>query len=123
MDFPEKTIIGVIGDASAIVDELRGRSGTRVIGPHDPLDLSPASLIILAHSLAFHGRFERQHAAMQLNEARRSGQAMLLVSSDEDLLESICDELWWNDHRGTPSVVLQAYRKHVAAQNPRIRRR
>jgi Wzt C-terminal domain len=116
MDFPEKAIIGIIGDASAIVGKLKTRNGTRVIGPRDALDLSPTGLIILVHALDLYDRRERQQAAMQLAEARRAGQTILLISNDEELLESTSDELWWNDLRGMPAVVLQSYRKHVAAQ-------
>jgi Wzt C-terminal domain len=116
MDFPEKAIIGVIGDASAIVGNLKTRNGTRVIGPRDALDLSPTGVIVLDHALDLYARLERQQAAMQLAEARRAGQTMLLISNDEELLESTSDELWWNDLRGMPAVVLQSYRKHVAAQ-------
>jgi lipopolysaccharide transport system ATP-binding protein len=115
MDFPEKAIIGVIGDANAVVEKAKLIPGARIIGPHDALDLSPATLIILDQALALRDRFERRQAAMQLTQLRRDGTSVLLVSHDEELIEGICDEIWWRDHRGAPSEVLQAYRKHVAA--------
>jgi lipopolysaccharide transport system ATP-binding protein len=121
MDFPEKAIIGVLvgangADANSIKESARAIPGARLIGLHDELDLSPASLLILDHALALLPRFERQQAATRLTELRRSGTTTVLISHDEELLEAICDELWWSGLRGAPAQILQAYRKHVATQ-------
>jgi lipopolysaccharide transport system ATP-binding protein len=116
MDFPEKAIIGVLGDASEILDSTRSIPGARIIGVHDPLDLSPASPLVLNQALALLPRFERQQAERRLTEMRRSGTTTLLISHDEELLAAICDELWWNGLRGAPEQILHAYRKQVAAQ-------
>lgn len=116
MDFPEKAIIGVIGDASAVIEEAKLLPGVRTIGSSDPLDLSPTRFLILDHALALRSRLERQQAAVQLSQLRLAGTSVLLISHDEELVESLCDEVWWGQHRGAPGEVLQAYRKQVAEE-------
>ena len=44
---------------------------------------------------------------------------MLIVSHELDLLQSLCDEVWWLDagelvQRGDPREVLDAYRESIA---------
>ncbi len=66
-------------------------------------------------------RLERAQAALQLEQFRRAGGTALLFSHDEELLDRLCDELWWVSgtrirERGAPPVVLSAYRAHVAEE-------
>jgi hypothetical protein len=119
MDFPEKAIIGAIGDTRGLIDKVKEREGTRVIGPCDPLDLTPGSLLVLDHALALCDRVTRGRAAIELARLRRAGASVLIASNDEELLEAVCDELWWLEEgrvklRGAPEEVLRAYRADAA---------
>jgi lipopolysaccharide transport system ATP-binding protein len=97
MDFPEKAIIGVLGDVTAVK--------------------VPAHLIV--HDLGQLDRIAKQQAMAELSRQRRAGRTVLLATYDEEALEEICDEVWWIvdgkvAHRGVPAVVLRAYRTHAA---------
>jgi lipopolysaccharide transport system ATP-binding protein len=97
MDFPEKAIIGVLGDVAAVK--------------------VPAHLIV--RDLGQLDRIAKQQAMAELSRERRAGHTVILATYDEEVLEEICDEVWWVvdgrvAHRGVPGVVLQAYRKHAA---------
>jgi hypothetical protein len=97
MDFPEKAIIGVLGDVTTI--EIPAGSSIREVGHLD--------------------RVAKQRVMGELGQERRAGYSVLLASYDEELLEEICDELWWVvdgavRQRGAPGEVLRAYRKHAA---------
>jgi hypothetical protein len=93
MDFPEKAIVGILGDLTAIKADVQHV---------DHLD-----------------RIAKQRAMVELMHKRQGGQTVLIASHDEELLEQLCDEIWWAvdghiTHRGAPAGVLQAYRKHAA---------
>jgi lipopolysaccharide transport system ATP-binding protein len=97
MDFPEKAIIGVLGDVKTL--EL------------------PAHLPV--HELARMDRVETRFLMTSMMKKRDQGNTVVIASYDEELLEEFCDEVWWIvdskiKHRGTPVEVLQAYRKHAA---------
>ena len=69
----------------------------------------------------------RERAAVALDRIRRAGATTLLVSHEEELIRRLADEVWWLHQgklagRGDPEEVLAAYRKHVAAQGPRVGR-
>lgn len=133
---PSGAIIGVIGEDDAGVSELmslaagvaKPTSGSvtagkirRLIGVRDPLDLSPADVIVLDQALALRDALTRARTAAQLDQMRRAGSTVLIASHDEELLERLCDEVWWLNqgklqHRGDPRVVLAAWRKHIADQ-------
>jgi lipopolysaccharide transport system ATP-binding protein len=93
MDFPEKAIIGVLGNIDVVP------------GPN---------LLVVGHELAQLDRVGKQRRLAELSRFRRSGGTVVIASYDEEVLEQICDEVWWLDHRGAPEVVLQAYRAHAA---------
>ena len=134
---PDGAVIGVVGeDPSAVV---RSAKPARYLGPDAPLDLSPASSILLDHTFARQNALARDRAALALESLRRAGTTVVIVSHEEDLLRRIADEVWWIDQgkvagRGDPQEVLAAYRRHVAARfresaegwtapiNPRMRR-
>jgi len=97
MDFPEKAIIGVLGDVRTI--EFPAHVSVYESGRLD--------------------RIERHRAMGELAKERRAGGTVLIGSYDEEMLEELCDEVWWVvdgkvTHRGVPSEVLRAYRRHAA---------
>jgi hypothetical protein len=97
MDLPEKAIIGVLCDK-----------------PGDA-----AALGVPVRELGQMDRIGKQRALAGLSHERRSGQTVLIASYDEELLEEICDEVWWIVDgavklQGVPAEVLRAYRKHAA---------
>jgi lipopolysaccharide transport system ATP-binding protein len=97
MDFPEKAIIGVLGDVGVI--EVPANVSVRELGQLD--------------------RIGKHRVMEELGAERRAGHTLLLASYDEELLQEICDEVWWVmdrevKHRGAPGEVLRAYRKHAA---------
>jgi lipopolysaccharide transport system ATP-binding protein len=93
MDLPQKAIIGVLGDAKAVVP--------------DALEFPQMD------------RISKQRAMAELIRRRRAGETLVLASYDEELLAEICDEVWWVVDgavklQGAPSEVLTTYRKHAA---------
>jgi hypothetical protein len=97
MDFPEKAIIGVLGD----VMELG----------------LPADVPV--HQVAQMDRVGKRRLMASLMKTRDEGKTVFVGSYDEELLEEFCDEVWWVvdsevRHRGVPGEVLRAYRKHAA---------
>jgi hypothetical protein len=93
----------------------------RLLGPGDPLDLSPAAVLLIEHTFAGHDPLVRNRAAFALDRFRRAGATVLLVSHEEELLLHLADELWWLREgrlagRGDPREVLDAYRKHLAGR-------
>jgi lipopolysaccharide transport system ATP-binding protein len=97
MDFPEKAIIGVLGDVGVV--EVPASVAVRSVGQVD--------------------RVSKQRAMAELAAERRAGGTVLLASYDEELLAELCDEVWWIvdgkvAHQGAPEEVLRAYRKHAA---------
>lgn len=131
---PDGAIIGVIGEdgagksallrlATGVERPLSGAveaSGVRrLLGPSDALDLGPAGTLLLEHTLAQHDALVRARAAMELENLRRAGATVLLVSHEEELLRSLCDEIWWlHDGRlegkGDPREILEKYHRHIA---------
>jgi len=92
---------------------------SRIVGPFDPLDLSPAPNLMLDHALAFYGQAARAQALFALEGLRQSGSTILIASQELGLLETLSDELWWIDNgalveRGDPQEVLKLYRGHIA---------
>ncbi|HEY1341861.1 MAG TPA: Wzt carbohydrate-binding domain-containing protein [Bryobacteraceae bacterium] len=132
---PDGIVIGVVGEHGCGSDRLlrlaarldrpdsgsvEAPSGARLLGPDDPLDLSPAPLLLIDHTFARHDAVAREGAAVTLDRLRRSGATTLLASHEEELLRRLADEIWWIHEgrlagRGDPGVMLSAYRKHVSA--------
>ena len=131
---PDGAVIGVIGEdgagksrllslAAGVVRPVSGAveapPARRLLGPDDALNLAPAGLIAIEHTLARHDHLVRARAAIALDRLRRSGATILLVSHEHDLLRRLCDEIWWLDAgklagRGDPAEMLNAYGSHVA---------
>jgi ABC-type thiamine transport system ATPase subunit len=150
---PAGAVIGIIGENGSGAGRLlrlaagieRPQSGsvetsgsTRYLGALDPLDLSPAAVLALGHTLGTKDPLERERAAVEFERLRRAGATVLLASHEEDLLRRLADEIWWLDRgrlagRGDPEEILCAYRRHIASRvralsggnkplDPRLRR-
>jgi lipopolysaccharide transport system ATP-binding protein len=131
---PSGAVIGVIGEkGSGKAALLRLASGEakpeageviapgerRYLGPLDALQLSPVDVLLLEHSLAQHDALVRARALAGIGRLRTGGSTVLIVSHELDLLQPLCDEVWWFDAgklamRGDPRQVLDAYREHIA---------
>ncbi len=118
---PDGAIVGVIGEEGGGADELLRAVEGRRIGTAGSLDFSPVPVLALDHALARRDAFTRARAAIALGQLRLGGCTILLASHEEDLLLSLCDEIWWLEggkiaQRGDPGEVLALYRQHVAAK-------
>jgi ABC-type sulfate/molybdate transport systems ATPase subunit len=133
---PDGAVIGIIGEngsgksrllrVAAGLDEpedgaVEPSGPAKLLGPIDPLNLSPAPVLLIDQTFARHDVLVRERAAIALDRIRRNGATILLVSHDEDLLRSLADEIWWLRDgclagRGDPGEVLAAYRRHIAAR-------
>ncbi|MEX2262309.1 MAG: Wzt carbohydrate-binding domain-containing protein [Bryobacteraceae bacterium] len=117
---PAGAVIGVIG-ADGAAKALKSDCGSILrIGPSDVLELERADLVLLEHALATRDAWTRARAAARIEELRRGGTTVVLVSHDEELLRVLCDEVWWVHEgrlagRGEPEEILTRYRRHVAA--------
>lgn len=131
---PDGAVIGVIGEngsgKSALLSLAAGlhqpKAGTvdapaprRLLGPDDPLDLSPVPVLLMEHTLARHDALVRRQAGIALDRLRRAGSSVLLISHEDALLLDVCDEIWWLDRgrlaaQGDPQETLRAYACHIA---------
>ncbi len=131
---PSGAVIGVVGEkgagkgallrlASGAVKpeagEVIAEGERRYLGPLDALQLSPVDVLLLEHSLAQHDALVRARALAGIGRLRSGGTSVLIVSHELDLLQSVCDEIWWLDmgvleKRGDPREVLDAYRESIA---------
>ena len=133
---PDGVVIGILGEDGAGKGQLlrlaagqekpaagvvQKSGAARLLGPDDPLDLTPTPLLCLEHTFSRHDALIRERASIDLDRLRRSGTTVLLVSHEENLLRRLADEIWWIREgrlagRGDPAEMLSAYRKHVAAK-------
>lgn len=131
---PGSAVIGIIGEkgsgkaallrlaaglAQPEAGEIIAEGDRRYVGPLDSLQLSPVNVLAIEHSLAYHDALVRARAIAGISRLRAGGSTVLLVSHELDLLQSMCDEIWWLDagqllQRGDPREVLAAYRAHIA---------
>ena len=133
---PDGAVIGIMGEdgsgKGALLRVAAGiekpRSGAveagdprRLLKADEALDLSPAAVLALDHTLARHDALVRLRAATDIDKLRRAGTTVLLVSHEEALLRQLADEIWWLDRgklagRGDPDEMLRAYARHIAAR-------
>jgi lipopolysaccharide transport system ATP-binding protein len=133
---PDGVVVGVVGDTGAGKSRLlrlaagleRPVSGTvkasgdaKLLGPNDPLNLSPSPVLLIDQTFARHDLLVRDRASVALDRIRRAGTTTLLISHEEELIRRLCDEVWWIHEgrlagRGDPSDILSQYHKHVAAR-------
>jgi len=131
---PSGAVIGIIGEkgsgkgallrlasgaAQPEAGEVIAEGERRYVGPLDALQLSPVDLLLIEHSLAHHDALVRARALAGIGRLRSGGSTVLMVSHELDLLQSLCDEIWWLDagvleKRGHPREVLDAYRGSIA---------
>lgn len=131
---PSGVIIGVIGEkGSGITELLKLAAGAekpeqgevtagaqrRYVGLGETLNLAPADVIALDQALATQDAVVRARTVTGLDRLRRSGSTILLASHEAELLEALCDEVWWLDAgqlaaKGDPKETLVKYRRHVA---------
>lgn len=99
MDFPEKAIIGVLGDVKVL--KLPAEAAVQEVAHLD--------------------RVTKRQLMASLMKKRDAGKTIFIGSYDEELLEEFCDEVWWVVDsevklQGAPGEVLRAYRKHAAQE-------
>ncbi len=131
---PSGAVIGVIGEKGAgkgallrlaagtvqpEVGEVIAEGERRYLGPLDALQLSPVDVLSMEHSLAQHDALVRARALAGIGRLRSGGSTVLMVSHELDLLQSLCDEIWWLEkgaleRQGDPREVLDAYRASIA---------
>lgn len=130
---PDRAVIGVIGEdwsgksallrlaaglEAPMVGEVATHGSCRLLGPADELDFSPVNVLLMEHTLARHDALVRAQTEMEIERLRRAGTTVLIVSHDEELLRSVCDEIWWLRDgglaaKGDPAEVLDEYRRHI----------
>jgi lipopolysaccharide transport system ATP-binding protein len=131
---PSGAIIGIVGEKGSGVGELlraatgalppaageiRAGSERRYVTLGDPLNLAPADVIALDQALATQDAVVRARTLTGLDRLRRAGSTILLASHETQLLELLCDEVWWVHKgrlgaKGDPKATLASYRRHVA---------
>jgi lipopolysaccharide transport system ATP-binding protein len=131
---PGGAVIGIVGEkgagkgallrlaagaANPEAGEVSAAGERRYIGPQDALQLSPVDVLAIEHSLAYHDALVRARALAGISRLRSGGTTVLMVSHELDLLQSVCDEIWWLEagaleRRGDPREVLSAYRQNIA---------
>jgi ABC-type Mn2+/Zn2+ transport system ATPase subunit len=131
---PDGCVIGIVGERgsgkgvllklaaglqSCEVGEVVAPGTRRYIGPQDRLVLSPADVIAIEHAFAVHDAIIRARGTVALERLRRGGSTILLVSHEQPLLLSLCDEIWWVQEGrlaagGNPREVLEAYNRSVS---------
>lgn len=137
---PDGAIIGVIGDDGSGKQELlklaagalQPDSGDvsasvprRYHGPFDPPEAGDARTLALYHTLAAKDALARGAAVIAMEQVRRRGGVVLVVSHDLDFVNNLADEVWWIDGgaieaKGDPGEVIDLYRHHVADEVQRL---
>ena len=136
---PNGAVIGVIGEkgagkaallrlASGAVQpeagEVIAEGQRRYLGPLDALATFARERSV---DRALHGaarRLERARAVAGIDRLRSAGTTVLIVSHELDLLQSLCDEVWWLDARKTAATrrsARRAGRLSRAASRKRLR--
>ena len=133
---PAHAIIGLIGEKgcgasellrlAAGVDvpasgEISGPAERRYAGPQDPVSPAPVDLLALDHSLGKYDAVVRARTCVSLDLLRRAGATVMVAAHQEDLLERLCDEIWWMHEgrivvKGDPAETIKRYRHHVAGR-------
>ncbi len=117
---PERAIIGILGEDGAGKTTLLRLAERTVLPIRGRVDVMDAGKIVgIDGTLDSHDTIHRSQAALALDQKRRAGDLILLVTQHEDLLRDLCDEIWWIADggikaRGEPREVLNAWHRHVA---------
>lgn len=133
---PGGVVIGIVGASGGGQRELLQIGGgaalpeagvvtagprRRYSGPMDVLDLTPADVIAIDHTLASEDALARARARLELDRRRADGATVLLASHEADVIRRVCDEAWWLDNgrlarRGDPNEIWNTYLETVAGQ-------
>jgi energy-coupling factor transporter ATP-binding protein EcfA2 len=133
---PSQAIIGLIGEKGCGITELlrlaaglenpvsgeiTGPLDRRYVAAQEAVSPAPVELLALDHPLDKYDAVVRARTIVGLGRLRRSGATILIASHQEDLLERLCDEVWWLHEgriaaKGAPGETLNRYRTHVAAR-------
>jgi len=111
---PDGSIIGVIEEGT----RADMTSDTLPVGPEEGVTWGLGNYL-LNHALCELDAVSKARAVSQMVQLRRGGATFVLLTHDEQLLESCADEIWWLRDgklvaRGDPFEVLTQYRRHVA---------
>jgi len=101
--------------------EVQFGTAAQYAGPLDALPAGPVATLALDHTLACADALARTRAVAGLEKLRRGGTTILLASHDLDLLQQVCDEIWWLDGgrlaaKGDSREVAARYQQHIAAR-------
>src|SRR5436305_293591 len=131
---PDGAVIGIVGEkncgktvllklAAGLQTSDSGEVVTgsmrRYLGPTDKLNFSPVDLLALDNSFALQDAIVRARGLVAVERLRRSGATILLASHETNLLQSLCDEIWWLREgqlafRGHPHQVIETYNGYIA---------
>lgn len=131
---PKGSIIGVVGEkGSGTSDLLRLMAGVeepesgqvvapdsrRFVAEGDPVSPAPVDILAIDHALGKYDALVRARTLVGLDRLRKAGSTVVITSHEEDLLERICDEIWWLHDgvvaaKGDPRDTLRKYRAHIA---------
>jgi lipopolysaccharide transport system ATP-binding protein len=130
---PKGAIIGVVGEkGSGTSDLLRLMAGVaepeaghilapdnrRYVGEADPVSPAPVDILAIDHALSKYDALVRARTLVGLERLRKAGSTVIITSNEEELLERICDEIWWIQDgilaaKGDPRETLRRYRAHI----------
>src|SRR4051812_17947269 len=91
LEAPDGCIAGVLEE---LHPGLAAKASCRVLRAGDELPATPGNYL-LDHYFARASRVEKALGVSQLEQLRRAGAAIVLLSHDEALLEQCADEIWW----------------------------
>lgn len=133
---PQGSIIGVVGEkGSGTSDLLRLMAGIaqpeagevvaperrRFVAEADPVSPAPVDVLAIDNALAKYDALIRARTFVGLERLRKSGATVVISSNEEELLERLCDEIWWIHDgkvaaKGEPRETLRRYRAHISAK-------
>lgn len=133
---PDGSIIGILGEkGSGATELLRLAAGQvqpasgqviaegtrRYLGIADSLSLAPVNVLAIDHTFAHADALVRGRALASLERLRGSGTTVLLASHERQLLQSICDEVWWLESgklagRGDARQILDQYHNRIGGK-------
>lgn len=131
---PQGAIIGVVGEkGSGTSDLLRLMAGIaqpeagEVLGPEnrrfvaesEPVSPAPVDVLAIDHALGKYDALIRARTFVGLERLRKAGATVVITSNEEDMLERVCDEIWWIHDgvvaaKGDPRETLRRYRAHIS---------
>ena len=107
------------GDDKPLSGQVSFDEPARLIGVADALNFAPVATLALDHALARHDALVRFRTLVALDRLRRAGATIFLSSHEQDLLRTLCDEVWWLHEgklaaKGDPAEVIEKFNRHVS---------